>query len=148
MYNRGLNILEFVVFLILLAGFLFTYGCTGKKTSTHNQAAWSSKDPFTIPYQVRNTQKNSGNLVHNSSFELGKFFSRDTIDLSSFIQGWNKVGEHVMWVSLDKKEYSDNDVSEGIHSIKIERESANETDLMGEGIMTDFIRVIPGNYSF
>ncbi|MCK4700780.1 MAG: hypothetical protein KAT38_10610, partial [Bacteroidales bacterium] len=77
-----------------------------------------------------------------------KFFSRDTIDLSSFIQGWNKVGEHVMWVSLDKKEYSDNDVSEGIHSIKIERESANETDLMGEGIMSDFIRVIPGNYSF
>ncbi len=148
MYNRSLNILWFVGYLILIAGFFFAGGCTGKKTSTHIQAVWSSKDPFTIPFQVRNTQKNSENLVHNPSFELGKFFSRDTIDLSSFIQGWNKVGEHVKWVSLDKKEYSEDDVSEGIHSIKIIRESASETDLMGEGIMTDFIRVIPGNYSF
>jgi len=148
MYNRSSNISGFVIFLILLPGFFFTDSCTGKKTSTHNQAVWSTKDPFTIPYQVRNTQENSGNLVHNPSFELGKYFSSDTIDLSSFIQAWNKVGEHVMWVSLDKNEYSDDDVSEGKHSIKIERESASETDLMGEGIMSDFIRVIPGNYSF
>ena len=68
-----------VITLILIAGLFFTNGCTGKKTSTHNQAVWSSKDPFTIPYQVRNMQKNSGNLVHNPSFELGKFFSSDTI---------------------------------------------------------------------
>ena len=145
---KSLNISGFIFFLILLAGFSFNEGCTGKKTSTHNQAAWSSKDPFTIPYQVRNTQEISGNIVHNPSFELGKFFSSDTIDLSSFIQGWNKVGEHVMWVSLDKSGYSEDDVSEGKHSILIKRESASETDLMGEGIMTDFIRVIPGNYSF
>ena len=114
---KSLNISGFVVFLIFLACVFFTDGCTGKKTSTHYQAAWSGKDPFTIPYQVRKTQERSGNLIHNPSFELGKFFSRDTIDLSSFIHGWNKVGEHVMWVSLDKSEYSDDDVSEGIHSI-------------------------------
>ncbi|MBE9511577.1 MAG: beta-N-acetylglucosaminidase domain-containing protein [Bacteroidetes bacterium] len=148
MYNRSLNISGFVGYLILIAGFFFADGCTGKKTSTHNQAVWSSKDPFTIPYQVRNTQKNSGNIVHNPSFELGKFFSSDTIDLSFSVHGWNKVGEHVKWVSLDRSNYSENEVSEGIHSIKIERESASETDLLGEGIMSDFIRVIPGNYSF
>jgi len=92
MYNRSLNISGFVIFLVLSAGFFFTDGCTGKKTSTHYQATWSSKDPFTIPYQARKIQENSGNLIHNPSFELGRFFTRDTIDLSSFIQGWNKVG--------------------------------------------------------
>ncbi len=121
MIRRILNLNRVGICFFLLTVFLFVSGCTGKKTSTRNQAVWSSKDPFTIPYQVRSTQENSGNLVHNPSFELGRFFSRDTIDLSSFIQGWNKVGEHVMWVSLDKSGYSEDDVSEGDNSIIIKR---------------------------
>lgn len=148
MCKRSVKLTILAGFVILITGFFLISGCTGKKTATHKQAAWSSNDPFTIPYQVRKTQIDNGNLVHNPSFELGKFFSRDSIDLSFSIQGWNKVGEHVKWVSLNKNFYSENEISDGIHSIKIKRESASETDLMGEGIMSDFIRVIPGNYSF
>lgn len=148
MYKRSVKLTILAGFVILIIGFFLISGCTGKKTATHKQAAWSSNDPFTIPYQIRKTQIDNGNLVHNPSFELGKFFSRDSIDLSFSIQGWNKVGEHVKWVSLNKNFYSENEISDGIHSIKIKRESASETDLMGEGIMSDFIRVIPGNYSF
>ena len=44
--------------------------------------------------------------------------------------------------------YSNDEAFSGKHAIKISRLMANETDKLGEGIESDFIRVIPGNYQF
>ncbi|MGC9345022.1 MAG: hypothetical protein ACP5E3_20120, partial [Bacteroidales bacterium] len=111
------------------------------------QNQWSGLNPTSIPPGVRTREIQKGNLITNPSFELGKHYMVDSTKLSFNIPGWRKVGEEVYWTNTENKlEFEESDASSGIHAIKIVRNTSDETDLQGEGIITDYIRVIPGNY--
>jgi len=103
--------------------------------STAENKQWSSYDPLSIPLQTRKEQFSKGNLVLNPGFERGTIHSPDFS-----LENWTVIGEHVAWV--------DDGASPGSQAIRITREKADETDEKGEGVESDFIPVIPGNYLF
>lgn len=109
---------------------------------------WSAFETQSVPYRIRNNQLNKENLVVNPSFEEGNYFLKDTDDRSANIKGWARIGRSVEWIDTSLDIYSEHDVSNGQHAIKVSRQHSNETDDLGEGVLSDFIRVIPGNYSF
>ena len=125
------------------------YGC-GKRPNTAAtlHSNWVSSNPLTVPYRVRIQKKNAGNLLANANFEQGRFFYFDSLAQVTFdINGWKKVGTKVFWVDTKQKNLFDStEVSSGNHSIKIHRSIANETEDTGEGVISDYIKVIPGNY--
>ncbi len=142
--ERGQSVL--FLFLILLAA---ATGCRPGKIGDIAAPAWSSADPLTVPLRQRIINVEKGNLLVNPSFESGKMIDLDSTVFSYNIQGWKKVGDHVYWVDTKMDTvYSENEVFHGRHSVKVIRETANETDEQGEGIISDYIRVIPGNYLF
>lgn len=128
--------------IIVLVGF----SSCRKKEQTRFQTSWSSKDPIAIPFNTRINQQKIGNLVLNSSFESGKLFYEEKGIKTFAIEGWSVVGNHVEWVNKQSLEYKLNEVSDGNHAVKVHREIANETEKLGEGILSDYIKVIPGNY--
>lgn len=132
--------------LFVTVSLIIITGCIEREKSIRNQALWSSMDPMTIPYHIRLNQLHKGNLVFNPSFETGKFFFEDGEDNAFFVRGWTRVGEHLEWVDLTNDIYADNEVTLGTHAIKIHRKKSGEMDETGEGIISDFIKVIPGNY--
>jgi hypothetical protein len=138
------SIFKLICFIILvLAGFT---SCK-KKEQTRFQTSWSSKDPIAIPFNTRLNQQKLGNLVLNSSFESGKLFYKEK-DIKTFdIDGWSVVGNHVEWVNRQNLEYKLYEVADGNHAVKVHREIADETEDLGDGILSDYIKVIPGNYS-
>ena len=107
---------------------------------------WSSSDPLSIPYEVRMNQFEKDNLVDNPSFEEGHVI-KGTSGLSFKLNGWEKIGRNVKWVDQDSEIYSEEDVMAGKHAVRIVREKANELD-EAEGVISDYIAVIPGNYYF
>jgi hypothetical protein len=109
----------------------------------HPTTWWSSSDPLTIPYETRLKQIEKGNLVMNSSFEEGTI-QPEKGKISFTIKGWEVVGKDIHWLNsgLDPEA-----VRDGQHSIKIERTKADEVT-EAEGILSDYIPVIPGNYDF
>ena len=136
----------FVILFTLFITIVFS-GCK-KEDQTRLQAGWSAKDPIAIPYNIRNHEKNLGNLVNNPSFETGKIYYEESNVKSYDITGWKKVGENIKWVNSNNGKYDEDEAFDGSHSVKIIRNIADETETMGEGIISDFIKVIPGNYSF
>ena len=118
-----------------------------REKSLSKNTKWSSYDPLSIPLQTRKEQFSKGNLVLNSGFEHGVVHPTvSSADISP--DNWIVLGEHVEWVDADHDAYSADEVSSGGRAIKIVREKANETDEKGEGVESDFIPVIPGNYLF
>lgn len=106
-------------------------------------ASWSSLEPLSIPYEVRLAQFEKGNLVANPSFEKSGPAARGA-DIS---QHWIAVGRGVEWVDAASGRYAPEEVATGRCAVKIVRKSAGELD-EAEGIISDFISVIPGNYDF
>ncbi|MFC2152078.1 beta-N-acetylglucosaminidase domain-containing protein [Bacteroidota bacterium] len=137
----------FPVVLLVFIGSVVFFACKKKDDQSRLQASWSSKDPIAIPFNVRNHQRSLGNLVINPSFETGKIYYEESNVKSYDIAGWKKVGNNIKWINSDNGEFDSNEVYEGNHAIKIERKSADETEITGDGIISDFIKVIPGNYS-
>jgi len=112
----------------------------------HPSAAWSGSESLSIAYDVRLSHFEKGNLVANPSFEDRSaiiYPGRSRLE----IKGWEKIGPNVSWVDEKAAGFSTEDVKSGRHAVKISRESANELD-EAEGIISDFIEVIPGNYYF
>lgn len=107
---------------------------------------WSSSEPLTIAYEIRQGQFERGNLVANPSFEENLAI-KDTTGSASKIKGWEIVGRNVSWVDRDSADFTEEDVKSGRHAVKILRKKANELD-EAEGIISDYIAVIPGNYYF
>ena len=139
------KIRTFCSVLIVLS--LFTSGCRNKQSVVNIQMNWKSYDPQSIPLVIREKEYQKGNLITNPSFEMGRYFAVDSLRESYSINGWSRLGENVYWTDLGKEEqYNKGDASDGFHAIKIIREKADETDIQGEGVISDFIRVIPGNY--
>ncbi|MBN2213132.1 MAG: beta-N-acetylglucosaminidase domain-containing protein [Bacteroidales bacterium] len=122
--------------------------CNKKPSSTQAAISWLSEDPLSIPYRIRQQKYEKGNLVRNSSFESGKNLIVDSTGVTYRIDGWQKIGDQVQWVNIETDSiYCIDEASDSIRSVKIQRTNANETDDPGEGVRSDFIRVIPGNYN-
>ena len=110
---------------------------------------WSSMITTSIPYEVRKAELEKGNIALNVSFEEGEIISKNDSAITSFkLKNWSIVGNNVEWVdnTLDK----DHDIRTGHRAIKIKRKicDALEIDNTADGVISEFIEVIPGNYLF
>ena len=128
--------------------FLMLTGCQPREDITEAGKKWSANETQSVPLRIRKNQFNKENLIVNPSFEEGKYFLKDSDDRSANIIAWTRMGNSVEWVDTNLDLYSDNEVNDGQHAIKVTRLHANETDDPGDGILSDYIRVIPGNYLF
>ena len=124
------------IFIVIL---VFFSHCVEDDPAMPSTVGWSSLDPSSIPLRQRIVQANRGNLARNPSFEQGRIINVDSNTVSNNIAGWTWVGTHVDWVP---------EAHTGKYAVKIHRESADETMEQGEGVISDFIRIIPGNYTF
>lgn len=121
-----------------------------------DRKTWSSMKTLSVPYDIRNKELSKGNLVKNPSFEKGelinggKLTDKDTLLYNFKLDSWTKVGENVEWVDANNSYYKKDEVLTGNHSIKIKRGFADvkEFNNTPDGIESDFIEVIPGNYNF
>jgi hypothetical protein len=137
--------LSFISF-IFVAGLVLS-GCNRKKDPEEQRLSWSTESPLSIPYRVRLQRLEKKNLLRNPSFETGRTFRLDSTKTSFVIDAWQQVGQHVAWVDTRQDSiFLKNEAFSGFRSVKITRNQAYETDIQGEGIMSEFIKVIPGNY--
>ena len=133
---------RYFVVLSLILGILG--GCAREDKPTINKAVWSSRDPFNIPYKKRINEYMEGNKVLNPSFERGSIFN-ETLNTYE-ITGWKEVGEEIQWVNINRPEFDSSEAKTGNHAIKISRSRVSEVEKNGVGIMSDYIKVFPGNY--
>lgn len=109
-------------------------------------APWIGSKPLSISYGARLSQFAKGNLVVNPSFEESSTFQDTTANVSR-IKGWDMVGRNVDWIDRETADDTHQNVKSGRHAVKIIRKRANELD-EAEGVISDYIQVIPGNYYF
>ena len=134
--------------LLILAG-LISSSCRQAGKQESHLPAWSSNNVLAIPYFIRQQKIEKGNLVRNGSFETGKWLSVDSLRKSYSIDGWQQTGDDVQWIDrIADSSLTDENVYSGKHAVKISRAAADEMVENGDGIMSAFIRVVPGNYSF
>lgn len=133
--------------LLILFGLILLMNCNEKPKPAQTNINWVSEDPLSIPFRAREQKFEKGNLVWNNSFEAGRNLIVDSTGVTYRIDGWQKIGDNVEWVNIDADSiYSAHEAYDSSRAVKIYRRSADETDDRGEGVMSDFIRVIPGNY--
>ncbi len=136
------------VFLPLFCSILILTACSSieKTHKIYRPSSWSTSDPLSIPYRARLEQFEKGNLVPNPSFEDGRTLTADPAN-TFILKGWEKVGQNIKWVEQESGPDAIKEVNDGRHSIKITRKKATELD-EAEGIISEYIPVIPGNYYF
>jgi hypothetical protein len=136
--------------LIILAVLMLAFPrCMEEDSTAPAGSGWTSADPASIPYRQRLLQAERGNLVRNPSFEQGRIINLDSNTVSYNITAWKGLGENVSWIkhTPDSNGFGE-EVHSGYHAIKIQRTHVDESTNQGEGVVSDFIRVIPGNYEF
>jgi len=140
-YNSTMKHFRF----ILLCIFIVVCACTTTENTPKISPAapWPSIQPLSLPYDTRLKQFAKGNLAANPSFEDG----RPAGETVNRIKSWTVVGRNVQWVDRRLSGYTLEEVNSGRHAVKILRKKANELD-DAEGIISDYIAVIPGNYYF
>jgi hypothetical protein len=128
------------ILLSFLCSCLILTACAtvDRSGDTFRSEGWSSSDPMSIPYHTRQAQFAMGNLVINPSFENGR---RETGESEGhfILEGWQTVGDHVRTTTRE--------VYSGSQAVKVVRTRANEGD-EAEGVISDYLPVIPGNYDF
>jgi hypothetical protein len=136
-----------VCIFYLLFFILTLSGCKRKPAEVNLQSSWKSIDPLSIPISAREMELSKSNLILNPSFESGRYYNIDSSKISFILPGWEKVGNNVYWTDVqNEKQFGISEAYDGLHAIKIVRKNSDETDNQGEGIITDLIKVIPGNY--
>lgn len=115
-----------------------------------NSPEWSSMETLSIPLHIRQAEFAKGNIVPNASFEDGQVLGNASLITKFKIKGWEKVGTNVEWVNVGSRYYHADEAHVGKHAIKIVRKASDvkEINNLSEGVVSDFIKVIPGNYSF
>lgn len=103
---------------------------------------WTTADPSSIPLPVRLKWSRAGNLAPNPSFEEVR-----PDNPGGSPAGWETTGPQVEWVDRREPPGSPDEVAEGDRAVRIRRARAGEAD-PAEGVLSDFIPVIPGNYDF
>jgi hypothetical protein len=133
---------------IFLACLTVLSGCSAVDRGLNKfvPADWSGSNPSSIPYENRLQQYNQGNLVPNPSFEEGRVIAGHPTG-TFMLEGWQKIGRDVEWISQQAGADTAQEVGTGKHAVKIVRKKAGELD-EAEGIISDYIAVIPGNYYF
>lgn len=140
----GRNILKLSLLCFLL---IFCLQCK-KEDPYELQIGWTSRDISTIPFRVRYQKWKRGNLIRNPSFEEGRTFNLDSITQTFNLDGWKKIGDHVQWVNiLADSIYEPSEACSGNHAIKIIKEKSDELSEQNVGILSEYIKVIPGNYA-
>lgn len=134
----------FIRYAPLLFSLILISGCLKEDKTTINKAVWSSKEPLNIPLKKRWSEYRDMQKVFNGSFEQGRVFNDNFHTFE--INGWSKVGENIEWVDTAKKHYRPGEVFTGSHSIKISSPGADETGDAENGLISDYLRVISGNY--
>ncbi len=135
------------IILLVVSGF-FVNGCKKNNDQEEQRYTWSTEAPLTIPYRTRLQRFEKGNQVRNPSFETGRTFTLGSSASSFVIDGWQQIGQQVQWVDTRKDSlFAREEAFTGYRSVKIARKNAYETDEQGDGIMSEFIKVIPGNYT-
>ncbi len=119
---------------------------TGPVNMEQESDRWTSSDPLSMPYSVRWNHYNKNNLAPNPSFEDGTVIAGGSGSTVT-ITGWKIIGRNVEWVDKKSAQYASDEVNDGRYAVKITRDNAGELD-EAEGIISDFIPVIPGNYAF
>jgi hypothetical protein len=133
------------ILVSLICGCMVLTGCTAveKSGDKFTPGGWSSSDPLSIPFKIRQSQFKAGNLVTNFSFENG-----NRVDESKFeLEGWQATGNRVKWVRDKRGNHKALEVNSGDHAVKIVRTAARAAD-EAEGVTSDYLPVIPGNYDF
>jgi hypothetical protein len=131
----------------LFLGILTLTACaTNEQYQQSDQSSsWPPSNSLQIPYESRQKQFEKGNLVPNASFENGGNTTGKHEGAFAHI-GWKKVGRNVTWAERDPA-LDVISASKNNQCIKITRNKATELD-DAEGIISDYIQVIPGNYDF
>jgi hypothetical protein len=90
-----------------------------------------------------------GNLVMNPSFEQVRNQLSDSVKKNFDLLNWKMIGRHVELTEISKSG-NDSEATKGIHAIKIVRtkEDVKEIDNESDGVLSDYINVISGNYDF
>lgn len=115
------------------------------------QTFFSGINPLSNSLKMRNLYYNRGNLVPNSSFEIAQILKNDSLITNFKLANWTVIGNNVQLTDLKKCNlYNSGDVFQGNHSIKIVRKfkGVKEINNTSDGILSDYIEVIPGNYDF
>jgi len=143
----GLTMREAVVWLFLLFNIVAFHACKSKPGAVMPQASWTSAEPLLIPLSVREHELSKKNLILNPSFEDGRFHIVDSTETFFILKSWEKIGNNVFWTDIQKdNEFGPSEAFHGLHAVKIVRERSDETDNQGEGVLSDYIKVIPGKY--
>lgn len=136
---------------ILIVVLLLVSSCNTQRNKTIESESLRSDEPLAVTHRARSQKFTSGNLIINPSFESGKIKKVDSLTQSIKIDGWSFIGNDIRWLRSSKDEKTDEQESEFLHSgmrsVRIIRKKANETGDFGTGTITDYIRVIPGNYN-
>lgn len=133
---------------LIIILFVLLQSCVPAKNDSDEFENWTSTEPLSVNYKARKQKLDNQNLVYNHSFEFGKVKQLDSLTSSIKVDGWELIGSSVSWISLegDSVLKDTGQVHSGLHSIRIRRRSADETESIGHGVLSDYIKVIPGNY--
>lgn len=98
---------------------------------------------------VRQDFYRKGNLILNFSFENVSFRKSDSVIKNFDLLNWKVIGQNVELTDISRSR-NDSEASKGVHAIKIIRrkEDVKEIGNESEGVLSDYIEVIPGNYDF
>lgn len=138
----------FLNWIVLVLFVFLMNACLPKERAIEPRNVFTALKTQSIPLKIRENQFSKGNLVINGSFEEGKYLLEKTDDPMANIKGWTRSASNVEWTDPESGLFHENEVYEGMHSVKITRIKANETDEPGDGVESDFIKVLQGNYDF
>lgn len=131
---------------VLSASFLLlVQSCSTSDEESQDVERWTSTDPLSVKFRARNNKFLKGNLIENSSFELKKT-KLNPISKQIEVQGWEFLGNDVKWVDISNGQFDKSFVHSGNRSVYINRQQADETETQGQGVLSEYIKVIPGNY--
>jgi hypothetical protein len=136
------------VLLLNISILIFMSGCRHSDEETQDIEKWTSTDPLAVNYRARHNKYIAGNLLTNPSFEQGRIKRNLSEAKQIKIEGWEIIGKDVKWINLSDSAENDNNslTHSGQRSICIQRTQADETESIGQGVLSDYIKVIPGNY--
>lgn len=135
-----------IIFLVAGVSFVLSSYCA----NAQDESLWSSMNPLSVPLKVRQEYYKKGNLVLNPSFEQAVIGKNDSLIYNFRIAHWQVIGKDVQLTDRTNKYYNEKDAGQGNHAIKIVRtqKDVTEMDNPAEGVLSDYIKVIPGNYNF
>jgi len=141
--RRSLFIAFLGIILLLLVQF-----CKTPDENEQNLEKWTSSDPLVVNFRIREQKYLHKNLIVNPSFEEGKIKKTDSTTEQINLDGWEIIGNSVKWTNpaSDSLQNDTAEVHSGKHSICVNRKRADETEEIGQGVLSDYIKVIPGNY--